>query len=267
MPSASGTESNRSTIPIGLALLVIGLVIIIAVLGVWVLSVSRAPTSIQQFQSNVKRVQATSLLQTPIHATIITPTPDIATIIEGIPILLPESPIQNGRLPSFASVDAAPTSYDKPVAAQPLRLVIPSLGLDAGVTRVQLVSNEINGQRYYQWAVPNGYEVGWHETSAPLGRAGNTVLNGHNNIYGEVFRDLIDLELGQDILLYDSDRAYHYRVTQVEILAENGQPLSVRLANAHWIEPTDDERITLISCWPYATNTNRLIVIAQPVAS
>ncbi|HUS94895.1 MAG TPA: sortase [Patescibacteria group bacterium] len=267
MPSASGTESNRRTIPIGLVLLVIGLVIIIAVFGVWVLSVSQAPTSLKQVQPILQPVQATSVLQTPVHASIVTPTPDNAIIIEGIPILLPESPINNGRLPSFASVDAAPTSYNKPVAAQPLRLVIPQLGLDAGVSRVPLVSNEIDGQRYYQWAVPNGYEVGWHETSAPLGQPGNTVLNGHNNIYGEVFRDLIDLELGQDILLYDSDRTYRYRVTQVEILTENGQPLSVRLANAHWIEPTVDERITLISCWPYATNTNRLVVIAQPVES
>ncbi|HID54608.1 MAG TPA: sortase, partial [Anaerolineae bacterium] len=34
---------------------------------------------------------------------------------------------------------------------------------------------------------------------------------------------------------------------------------------AEWIMPTEDERITLVTCWPYTDNTNRLIVVAQPV--
>ncbi len=262
MPSPPRSKSDQSTIPIGLALLAIGMTIIIAVLGVWTLAVYKTPAIIEQVKA-----QAPPKLSSLIQATLVTPAPEKETIGEQMPILLPESPIQIGRLPSFASVEEAPTSYNKPITAQPLRLVIPQLGIDASVSRVPLVSNELDGQRYFQWAVPNGYEVGWHETSARLGQSGNTVLNGHNNVYGEIFRNLIDLELGQDVFLYDSDGSYHYRVTQREILAENDQPLSVRMANARWIEPTADERITIISCWPYATNSNRLVVIAQPVRS
>jgi LPXTG-site transpeptidase (sortase) family protein len=262
MPSPPRSKSDQSTIPISLALLAIGMTIIIAVLGVWTLAVNKTPAIIEQVKA-----QAPPKLSSLIQATLVTPAPENETIGEQMPILLPESPIQIGRLPSFASVEEAPTSYNKHITAQPLRLVIPQLGIDASVSRVPLVSNELDGQRYFQWAVPNGYEVGWHETSARLGQAGNTVLNGHNNVYGEIFRNLIDLELGQDVFLYDSDGSYHYRVTQREILAENDQPLSVRMANARWIEPTADERITIISCWPYATNSNRLVVIAQPVRS
>ena len=55
-----------------------------------------------------------------------------------------------------------------------------------------------------------------------------------------------------------------YKVTQVETLAEQDQPLAVRLANAQWIEPTTDQRLTLVSCWPYETNSHRLIVVAVP---
>jgi sortase A len=41
--------------------------------------------------------------------------------------------------------------------------------------------------------------------------------------------------------------------------------LEVRLANAEWIKATEDERITLITCWPYESNTHRVVVVAVPV--
>ncbi len=44
-------------------------------------------------------------------------------------------------------------------------------------------------------------------------------------------------------------------------------PLEVRLKNAQWMQPTPDERLTLISCWPYWTNTHRVIIVARPVPS
>jgi LPXTG-site transpeptidase (sortase) family protein len=28
--------------------------------------------------------------------------------------------------------------------------------------------------------------------------------------------------------------------------------------------PSTDERLTLITCWPYETNTHRLIIVALP---
>ncbi len=49
------------------------------------------------------------------------------------------------------------------------------------------------------------------------------------------------------------------------ILPERDQPLSVRLANAQWIEPSTDERLTLITCWPKDNNTHRLIIVAVPI--
>jgi len=38
----------------------------------------------------------------------------------------------------------------------------------------------------------------------------------------------------------------------------------VRQENARWIAPTDDERLTLVTCWPYTNNTHRVVVVAKP---
>ena len=49
------------------------------------------------------------------------------------------------------------------------------------------------------------------------------------------------------------------------ILEERDQSLDVRIENAQWIEQTDDERLTLVTCWPYTDNSHRLIVVAHPI--
>jgi sortase A len=101
-------------------------------------------------------------------------------------------------------------------------------------------------------------------TSAPFGLPGNTVLDGHHNVKGEVFRDLWTLQAGDEITLYAGAQARPYRVRQVLILPEKGQPLEVRLANARYIQPSEDERLTLVTCWPYENNTHRTVVVALP---
>jgi sortase A len=98
-----------------------------------------------------------------------------------------------------------------------------------------------------------------------VGQPGNTVLDGHHNINGEVFRDLVTLKPGDTIQMWAGDRPRDYVVTLRKILPEKGQPLTVRLENAKWIQPTSDERVTLVTCWPYTNNTHRLIVVALPV--
>jgi LPXTG-site transpeptidase (sortase) family protein len=75
---------------------------------------------------------------------------------------------------------------------------------------------------------------------------------------------LILLKPGDIITLEARGKRYYYLVVQTMTLAEQDQPLDVRLANARWILPTDDERVTLITCWPYSASTHRLIVIALP---
>ena len=146
--------------------------------------------------------------------------------------------------------------------ALPTRIVIPAIGVDAPVVPVSWQTVEVDGQTQAAWEVPPMYAAGWHETSVPLGVPGNTVMNGHNTTNGEVFRDLYTLEAGDVITVYSDDTPYTYTVTEVLILPEAGQPLEVRLENARYIMPTDDERLTLVTCHPYSSLRYRLIVIA-----
>jgi sortase A len=74
------------------------------------------------------------------------------------------------------------------------------------------------------------------------------------------------LEPGDVITLYtDETQAYEYIVEDKFIVKDKGEPEAVRRENAKWIGPFNEERLTLVTCWPYTSNTHRLIVIAKPV--
>ncbi len=149
----------------------------------------------------------------------------------------------------------------------PTRIVIQAIGLDAPVEPVGWQAETQNGQPANVMDAPNHFAVGWLKTSAPLGVAGNTVLDGHHNIYGQVFKDLVNVKVEDAITLYAAGQERTYRVAQKLILAEAGQPLKVRQANAQHIAPTMDERLTLVTCWPPNGNSHRLIIVALPVSS
>jgi LPXTG-site transpeptidase (sortase) family protein len=150
------------------------------------------------------------------------------------------------------------------VGVIPDRLVIPSISLDAPIVPTKVKKVDFEGQTYYQWIAPNQLAVGWHDSSALLGLPGNTVLNGHHNVYGKVFKDLVKLHEGDLINVYSGDQVFKYRVALAMLLPERFKTLTVRLENARWILPTDDERLTLITCWPADSNTHRVVIVALP---
>ncbi len=150
-----------------------------------------------------------------------------------------------------------------PASSGPTRVVIKSVGIDTPVIPVGWSVVEQNGREYSVWDVAD-YVAGWHETSALPGQLGNTVLSGHHNIKGEVFRYLVDVQEGDEVDLYVGDTVYQYYVEQKLIVKEKGEPIEVRRQNAQWIAPTNDTRVTLVTCWPYTNNTHRVIVVAKP---
>jgi LPXTG-site transpeptidase (sortase) family protein len=147
----------------------------------------------------------------------------------------------------------------------PDRLVIPAIQLDVPIEATQYEEVEILGVTYRQWLAPESRTVGWQATSAGLGMHGNTVLIGHHNIYGEVFRDLALLEVGDPMKVYSNQKVFEYRIKLKMILPEKYETVDTRLENARWIHATLDERVTLVTCWPYETNTHRLILVAEPI--
>ncbi len=147
----------------------------------------------------------------------------------------------------------------------PERIVIPVIDLDATIIPISYEKLQFEGVVYDQWLAPDYRAVGWHETSAGLTVPGNTVLNGHHNIYGEVFRDLYRVQVGEEIRILAEGQEFRYVVVYTGVLPERNQPLDVRLANSEWIQSTEDERVTIITCWPYESNTHRVVVVAVPL--
>jgi LPXTG-site transpeptidase (sortase) family protein len=165
--------------------------------------------------------------------------------------------------PANVSKELATDFAFPPAPAPPDRIAIPSIKLDSPIVPIGWYVVEQDGQQFSVWQVAD-YAVSWHKTSAYPGHGGNVVLNGHHNIKGEVFRYLVDVDIGDRILLYAGEQVYFYAVEQKMILKEKGETSEVRRQNASWIAPTDDERLTMVTCWPYTNNTHRLVIVAKP---
>ena len=164
------------------------------------------------------------------------------------------------------AVSPQPTPTPTPPPEPPERIVITEIELDAAIIPIGWSTVSENGQESIVWQVADD-AVSWHKTSAMVGQSGNLVLNGHHNVKGEVFRYLVDLKVGDVATLYAGGKEFHYLVTEKHILREKDEPIEVRRKNAEWIGPTVDQRLTMVTCWPYTNNTHRLVVVARPATA
>jgi sortase A len=184
----------------------------------------------------------------------------LATEIPNLPTLIP---VEQSGQPTPLGATSGPVI--------PKWIYIPSLNVKAPIVSAdyhEVVALDANGIEvpFDQWDAPDEYAAGWHTTSATLGVPGNTVLIGHHNVHGKVFGTLAYLQEGDLIFVNGGGHWYIYEVTNKMVLPERNATLEQRLANAAWIMPSDDERLTLVTCWPETNNTHRLIIVAKPVA-
>lgn len=196
---------------------------------------------------------------------LLTPT-FFSTPTNGQTITVSPTPESQGLYLDFASFFVhAPAGSGLEDPAIPDRIVIPAIGLDAPVVVADFNYTEIEGETFDQWLAPSEYAAGWHPNSALLGELGNTVINGHHNEYGKVFEKIVDLKVGDEIEVYSKGRKFVYVVANPPMkLLELYQNVETRLNNARWLAHTDDERLTLVTCWPPLSNTYRVIVVARP---
>jgi sortase A len=124
---------------------------------------------------------------------------------------------------------------------QAIRIQIPALNVDAPV---------VQGDGWEQ--LKKG--IGQHIGSGNPGQNGNVVLSAHDDVYGELFRYLDRLVPGDRVILYTQQRQYVYIVTQTLIV----EPTQVEV-----MAFTADPTITLISCYPYLINKQRIVVFAK----
>jgi sortase A len=101
--------------------------------------------------------------------------------------------------------------------------------------------------------------VGQYTNGVNPGERGNMVLAGHNDVYGETFRDLDQLKPGDMITVSTMAREFTYVVQGTQIV----KPTDV------WVMESrgDTKQLTLISCYPYRVDTKRIVVFATLQAS
>lgn len=154
----------------------------------------------------------------------------------------------------------------KPQESNPdfTRLMVPSIKLETPIVELGWhPARSDAGQIFSEWDVADN-AAGWHKNSALPGHGGNVVLSGHNNIRGAVFRELDRLKKGDEAIVWYGNRKYTYIVERVMIVPEKYASPEQRAENAAWIGPFDDDRLTLVSCWPRDDNSHRIIVVAHP---
>jgi LPXTG-site transpeptidase (sortase) family protein len=164
-----------------------------------------------------------------------------------------------GGPPPTPAPDSIPAAADPPT-----RIVIPAIDLDSEIVPVGWKQILQGGRLASVWEVAE-YAAGWHQNSALPGAGGNVVLSGHHNTKGEVFRYIVGLEPGDAITIYADERPYVYVVESRFVVRDKGETEEKRRENARWIGPFTDERLTLVTCWPYTNNTHRVIVVAKPI--
>jgi sortase A len=178
----------------------------------------------------------------------LTPTPLITAIV-----------LPGGHTPPTAPGGAQPNEAEIPEHLRPLVQSIANLPLPtpgpAQAMRIQIQALNVDapvvqGDSWDQ--LKKG--VGQHVGSVDPGQAGNVVLSAHDDVFGELFRNLDRLQPGDQVVLFTAQQQYVYVVTGSQIV----EPTQVDVMN-----PTNDPTVTLISCYPYMVDTKRIVVFAK----
>ncbi len=128
-----------------------------------------------------------------------------------------------------------------PSPKQATRIVVPSIDVDSPV---------VEGDSDEQLKKGVGHHIG----TANPGERGNCFLSGHNDIYGEIFKRLPEVKVGDEVFVYTEETKYRYVVKGTRIV----EPTEVSV-----MYPTSEPILTLMTCYPYLVDTHRLIVIAE----
>ena len=144
------------------------------------------------------------------------------------------------HLRGLVSVRSTPVIPVDSSSGRIIRIGIPAINVDAPVVKGDDCE-----------ALKTG--VGLNAESGLPGKPGNVILSGHNDIFGQVFRELDRLKAGDEVLILTEKNAYTYVVTGTQIV----QPSQVEV-----MRQTEDSTLTLISCYPYLVDTQRIVVSA-----
>jgi sortase A len=123
-----------------------------------------------------------------------------------------------------------------------LQVFIPALNIDATIVQ----GSDWEALKLGVGQVQNG--------ANPGDATGNVALAAHNDVFGNLFADIKDLQVGDDIQVQTATETYTYHVTGWEIV----RPTDVRV-----LEDQGKPTVTLISCYPLGVNDRRYVIYAD----
>lgn len=142
----------------------------------------------------------------------------------------------------------------------------PELGARIEIPRINVQAPVQIGKGTAEWQIQRSLQDGVvHYDAGPLpGEPGNVVIFGHSSgqlwapgNFKFIFTLLDKLEAGDVIYVYNGGIRYTYTVSGSQVVA----PSDVGVLN-----PGPKNELTLITCTPVGTSTNRLIVSAEQTA-
>jgi sortase A len=178
----------------------------------------------------------------------LTPTPLIMAVVLPSGHTPPTSP--GGAQPNEAEIpqhlrplvqSLANIPIPTPGPEQAIRIQVSAIGVDAPI---------VQGDGWEQLKKGVGQHVG---TSNP-GQDGNMVLSAHNDIFGEIFRDLDQLKAGDQVIIHTNQRSYTYVISGSKVV----EPTQVEV-----MDSANQPKLTLISCYPYLVDNQRIVVTAR----
>ena len=144
----------------------------------------------------------------------------------------------------LAQLTAPRAERATPQPSSPVRIVI-------NTARVQVDASIYEGDDWEQLLKGVGHYTG----SGNPGEPRNMVLVAHNDIYGEIFRDIQYLEPGDEIRIQANNNRWYSYVVYDKFVVE---PSDV------WVlAPGNEPIVTLITCHPYRVDTQRMIVVGR----
>ncbi len=163
---------------------------------------------------------------------------------------------------SHAAVIATPTELLKPqtsMGANPVRLLIPSIGVNASVETVGILNNgDLATPTHSPWE-----DVGWFVSGPQPGEPGSAVIDGHLDRpggYPAVFWNLRYIQAGATVTVITANgKTLSFRVTLVALYPPQSAPIQEIFGNA------SGTYLNLITCagdWIASQNqtTLRLVV-------
>ncbi len=241
MPFTTGPAKPKplSTRLLNFLLLAVEVIAVIGLLYVLVNSAQLWQTLNREVQQVIAQTPLPSPSPTPLITTVVLPSGHTPPTSDGGAQFnlneIPENlrPLVQSSLPAIA----IPT----PSPRQAVRMVISAIGVDAPI---------VQGDGWEQ--LKKG--IGQHIGTADPGQPGNLVVSAHNDIFGEIFRDLDRLQPGDEIQVYTQGEKFTYIITGNRVV----EPTEVSV-----MDPTVGPTITLISCYPYLVDNQRIIVFGE----